>query len=138
VGCHEEGVRHRPIRSSAHGRVEGRPGEGANSGAYGGASDSCDGPGASDARGSACGGTNDGSNVQGPSGGVSRDTHMGYEEEKAGRRVASNGAHDNACGGTNGGCNGQGASGALTGGGGGSLKGGDGRNQGGSNDVGGG
>jgi hypothetical protein len=153
-------VQHRPIRGSAHGRVEGRLGGGANSSA-------CGGPGASNAHGSS---------VQGPSatsGGTSGGTHTSYEEQKVGQRVASDGARSNAYEGTNSGCCGQGASGARGGasggartgcdegravrrvgarggggangcgdthnalkeGGGGSLKGGDGHNQGGRSNA---
>jgi hypothetical protein len=77
--------------------VEGRPG--------GGASDGCGGPGASGARGSACGGANSGGSVQGPDGirsGASKGARAGCEEEKADRRVTSDGAHGSAYGGTNG------------------------------------
>jgi hypothetical protein len=95
--------RRRPVRRSAHGWVEGWPGGSANGSACGGASNRCSGPGASGTQGSACGGAND------SGGGGAR---IGCEEEKDGRRVASNGAHGNACGGTNDGCSGQQPSGA--------------------------
>jgi hypothetical protein len=55
-------------------------------------------------------------NVQGPDGahgGASGGTHIGCE--KAGQRVASNGARSSACGGANGGRSGQGADGAYGG-----------------------
>jgi hypothetical protein len=58
VGCHEEGVRHRPVWCSAHGRVEGRTSGSANGSAYAGTDDSCGGLGTSRANG--------GGIVQGP------------------------------------------------------------------------
>jgi hypothetical protein len=111
LGRRKEGVRWRPVRGSAHGRVEGRPGRSANGDAYRGANDSCGGPGTS---GSVCGGANGGGSVQGLGGAhdaTSKGTHTGCKEEKVGRRVASDGARGNAYGGTNGGCSGQGADG---------------------------
>jgi hypothetical protein len=80
LGCREEGVRHRSVRGSAHGRVEGWPGGGANGGGLG---------------------ANSGDSVQGPSkacGGASGGARAGYEEEKVDWRVANDGAHDNAYG----------------------------------------
>jgi hypothetical protein len=117
LGCREEGVRRRPIRGSAHGW----PGGGANGGASGGgacrgASDGCGGPRANGTQGSACGGANGGGSVQGPYDaydGANRGARAGCEEEKAGRRVASDGACGSAYGGANSGCSGQEASGGA-------------------------
>jgi hypothetical protein len=93
-----------------------------------GTSDGCGGLGASGAHDSACGGANNGS-VQGPSDtrdGASEGAHASCEEEKAGRRVASDGSRGSACGGANGGCSGQGAGGTRSGASGGARAGCDG------------
>jgi hypothetical protein len=119
LGC-REGVWRRPVRGSAHGRVEGQSGEGASGGVKG--------PRTSGACGNACEGANDNGSVQGSGsahGEASGGARVDCEEGRANQRV---GVHD-----------GGGASGCddtLTGGNGGSLNGGDGRSQGGRSDTG--
>jgi hypothetical protein len=82
-------------------------------------------------RGGACGGTNGGCSGQGVSGvrnGARRGACAGFEEGKAYQRVGLCGSRGAS------GCNG--SHDALTGGGGGSIKGGDGRSQGDQSDAG--
>jgi hypothetical protein len=88
LGCHEEGVRCRPVRGSAHGRVEGRLGGGTSSSA----SDDCGGPGVSGARGVVYRGTSGDGSVQGLDDtriGASEGAHACYDEWRSDRRVGA-------------------------------------------------